>query len=209
MQYIVIIITQIKKEEVMPRIDTLILYSNAIKKHGVTPEGVCWHNEASQRIRFEIILSLLPKSLKDATLYDAGCGFGDFYHYLKEKNQLPKAYTGIDIHPQMCAIAKEKSLQNVIQADIIYDELPVCDYYIASGSLNLLTTFEAVLCIQNLYKSSKKGLIFNVLCSKSSSQTYNYMAKEQLQTIAKELHVAKYRFKEGYLRDDISIAFYR
>ncbi|MEO1937458.1 MAG: class I SAM-dependent methyltransferase [Sulfurimonas sp.] len=193
----------------MARVDTLKFYSNAIKKHGVTAQGLCWHSKTVQQLRFEVIDSLLPQALTDYTLADAGCGFGDFFCYLKEKNRLPKKYIGIDIHPTMCEVTAQRTKQETMQRDITHESLPIADFYVASGSLNLLTPYESVACIQNCYASVRKAFIFNILEGEKSSEVYNYMTKEQLLDIAKELKVRDVHFLQNYLENDITVAFYK
>ena len=71
----------------MSRVDNEKFYTSAIKKHGTSPKGLNWHSKKTQYIRFKTILELLPSDMKNITLVDAGCGFGDFYLYLlKKKN---------------------------------------------------------------------------------------------------------------------------
>jgi len=156
----------------MPRINSENFYINAIKKHGLSPMGVCWLSYAHQRIRFDTIRAMLPEDLSSFSLADAGCGFGDFFTYLKNTYSSPRTYIGIDSIDAMCKIARKKTSSKIIHADITKDALPVVDYYICSGALNILTTFESHLFIQNCYKSSKKGFIFNALCGNKESQTY-------------------------------------
>ena len=193
----------------MPRIDTDKFYTSAILKHGTTAQGVNWASKKNQNLRFKEILSLLPDDLSSFTLADAGCGFGDFYTYLHKKKQLPKHYIGLDYHLDMCSIAEQKTAQEIINADICRDTLPICDYYICSGALNVLTEFETHLFIQNCYNSSKKAFIFNALHGDKASETYNYLSKEEISTIAKRLKVSKVVHKEGYLENDITIMFFR
>ena len=193
----------------MARVDTLKFYSNAIKRHGLTAKGLCWHSEAVQRLRFEVISSLLPQTLTNETLADAGCGFGDFFYYLREKNKLPKKYIGIDIHPKMCEVTAQRTKQETMQRDISHESLPVADFYVASGSLNLLTPYESVASIQNCYASVKKAFVFNILEGEKSSEVYNYMTKKQLLSVAKELKVRDVHFLQNYLENDITVAFYK
>ena len=193
----------------MPKIDSQQFYTAAIKKHGISPQGLNWRSKESQEIRFAQISKLLPKDLTHCTLGDAGCGFADFYAYLEKQRNLPKKYFGIDIHTEMCHIAQKSTHQKIIQADILKERLPYCDYYICSGALNILTPFETHLFIQNCFKSSKKAFIFNVLYGKKESETYNYLSKEALEKIAKSLGVKEIEFQEGYLQGDITVSFLR
>jgi len=193
----------------MPRIASEAFYKQAIKKHGVTPQGLCWLSHAHQQMRFDMIYELLPEDLQESTLVDAGCGFGDFYSYLEHNNNLPKEYIGIDSIDTMCEIARKKTNSQIIHADLTNTEIKVSDYIVCSGAMNLLTYFETLLFINNCYKSSKKAFVFNILCGEDNSYTYNYFSKQKIKSVAKELNVGRVKFFEGYLENDITVAFYR
>ena len=191
----------------MPKIDTFNFYANAIKKHGTTAKGVNWLSKKNQELRFKQIVQLLPKDISLYSLGDAGCGFGDFYHYLTRLKKPLKHYTGIDSHSDMVRIAQEQTQQEILLLDISKESLPLKDYYVCSGALNVLTLFETHLFIQNCYNSSKKAFIFNVLYGDKKSDTYNYLQKETFESIAKKLDVVKVVYKEGYLENDITVMF--
>ncbi len=191
----------------MPKIDSTKFYANAIKKYGRSARGVNWLSQENQTIRFAVIAKLLPTNLQHCSLADAGCGFGDFYHYLQTIKKNLQTYTGIDSHPQMVAVARETTKQTILHLDICKASLPIHDYYICSGALNVLTPFESHLFIQNCYHSSREAFIFNVLYGDKTSDTYNYLQKETLESIAKKLDVKKVVYKEGYLENDITVMF--
>ena len=193
----------------MPRIDNEKFYTSAIEMYGTTAKGVNWHSKESQTIRFDIIREMLPKKLDSITIADAGCGFGDFYLYLEKKRALPKKYIGIDSLLDMYSIASNKTGCEILLADICTDSLPVADYYICSGAMNTLQPFETYQFIQNCLKSSKIAFIFNILHGDKESKTYNYLSTSQIQTIAKELNVAKLIIKDNYLENDITICFFK
>ena len=193
----------------MPRIASEDFYNNAITKHGLTPQGVCWLSFAHQQIRFDVICELLPDNLAAYSLTDAGCGFGDFYNYLQNNGMLPKKYRGIDALDTMCAIAKKKTAQEILHADITNTEVPVSDYVICSGAMNLLTPFETQLFINNCYKASRKAFIFNILCGEDNSQTYNYLSKTKITQIAHDLDVKNMLLREDYINNDITVGFYK
>ena len=193
----------------MPRIDSEKFYTSAIEKFGTTARGVNWASKENQILRFDAILKLLPKDLSSFTLVDAGCGFGDFYLYLKKKKRLPKNYIGIDSVLDMYSIATQNTAQEIINADICRDTLPNADYYICSGALNVLTPFETHLFIQNCYKSSKVAFIFNALHGDKVSETYNYLSTKTIKELATTLDVKELLFEEGYLKDDITVGFIR
>jgi len=193
----------------MPRINSETFYKNAIKKHGISAQGVCWISSAHQYIRFEVLSKLLPQKLCNERLCDAGCGFGDFYLYLQMSQNLPKEYIGIDSLTQMCDITKERTKQQTLHTDITKELLPVCDWSVCSGALNILTSYETTAFIQNCYKSVTKGFIFNVLYGGKTSSTYNYLSKTDIQMLAKTLGVREVRFEEEYLDKDITVGFYK
>ena len=193
----------------MPKVDTRKFYLSAIQKYGVTPRGVQWNSREHQEIRFDVILSLLPKDLSSSTLVDAGCGFGDLYCYLQKKERLVQKYIGIDMLEEMQSIAQKRTKETILLANICTDPLPSAEYYLCSGALNILTQFESYQFIHNAYKSATKGLIFNLLYGDKESQTYNYFTKEQIESLAQELKVQKLCFKDAYLEHDLTVGFFK
>jgi len=193
----------------MPRIDSEKFYTSAIEKFGTTAKGVNWASRENQLLRFDAILRLLPDDLSKFTLVDAGCGFGDFYTYLKKKKRLPKQYIGIDSLLDMYSIASQNTAQEIMIADICKDSLPNADYYICSGALNVLTPFETHQFIQNCFNSSRVAFIFNALYGEKSSETYNYISDRNIQKLIKNLKVKRTLYERSYMEEDITIAFER
>lgn len=193
----------------MPRIDNRQFYLAALKKHGISSYGLNWSSDAHQSIRFEKILTLLGDVLDDCIIGDAGCGFGDFYHYIQSSSLHVKQYIGIDSIKEMCEIATQKTACDIIHADITKEALPVVDYYICSGALNILTPFEMQLFVRNCFESSKKGFIFNALYGDKISKTYNYVNMDTIDTLAQSLHVKDVKLQEGYLEHDITVGFFK
>ncbi|WP_373036855.1 class I SAM-dependent methyltransferase [Sulfurimonas sp.] len=193
----------------MPRIDSEKFYTSAIKMHGITAKGVNWLSKESQYIRFDIILEMLPDNLNSYTIADAGCGFGDFFLYTQQNKNTPKNYIGIDSVVDMYSIASERTGCEIIIADICKDEIPTASYYICSGAMNVLNPFETHLFIRNCYEASEHGFIFNILHGDKESETYNYFTKAHIQTIASELKVKKIIVKDNYLKNDITVGFFK
>lgn len=190
----------------MPRIDNETFYLRALEKHGVSAKGVNWISKETQHIRFKTILNFLPSEIISIT--DAGCGFGDFYLYMKEKNLLPQHYTGLDSITTMCSLAQDNTGQNILHTDITKDSLPSSQYYICSGALNILNPYETHLFIRNCFYASTIGFVFNILHGDKESSTYNYITKKRIQAIADSLHVTRVQFQEDYLDNDITVGFY-
>ncbi|ADN08167.1 class I SAM-dependent methyltransferase [Sulfurimonas autotrophica] len=193
----------------MPRIDSEKFYLASLKKHGATSRGLNWSSDVHQSIRFEKIAALLGDALNESVIGDAGCGFGDFYHYLQANNLHVKKYLGIDSLKEMCEIATQKTECEIIHADIIKEALPMADYYICSGALNILTPFETQLFIRSCYQSSTQGFVFNALYGDKKSDIYNYINMDTIQSLAKSLHVKSVSFIEGYIEHDITVGFFK
>jgi len=185
------------------KIENRVFYKASLKKHKNDVKALHWNSKESQEIRFEIIDKLLPSNLEDATLVDAGCGFGDFYLYLQSKNHLPKNYIGLDVMPEMVCEAKKRTAQNIYKCDIIYEELPQADYYICSGAMNILSRFETHLFIQQCLKASNKAFIFNLLEGEDDSMVYNHFFPSEIKSLAKELKV-RIEIIRGYMPYDFT-----
>lgn len=193
----------------MPRIDNEKFYTSAIKKYGTSAKGVNWNSKENQTVRFEKILEMMPSNIEMFSLADAGCGFGDLYTYMSKNKREPKEYIGIDSLTQMYSIASEKTDQKIIVADICTDSLPSADYYVCSGAMNVLNEFETHLFIRNCFSTCRYGFIFNILHSDKKSETYNYVTTEQIQKIAKNLEVDHITLESGYLKNDITVGFFK
>ncbi|MDD3817783.1 MAG: class I SAM-dependent methyltransferase [Thiovulaceae bacterium] len=193
----------------MPRIDNETFYTAALNLHGIGAKGVNWRDEHTQKVRFKVLLGMLPEDMHNYDIVDAGCGFGDLYLFLRAHAKAPKSYLGIDALETMCALTQERTACQTLCADICRDTLPSADFYVCSGALNILTEFESVLFLRNCFMACREGFVFNVLHGTKESTTYNYMTKKRITQIAKELGVKHLEFQEGYLQQDISVFFGR
>ena len=187
----------------MARINQKAFYQKNYETYGVTAEGVAWDSTQTQKRRFSAIVSCLG-NIKSDTLVDAGCGFGDFYLYLKEKNNLPKTYTGLDLCEPMVKEAKVRTGCKIVQRDILKQTLPLADWYVASGSMNLLTRMETRIFIQRCFEKSRKGFLFNLLCGKEQEGEFSYWVPHDILELCKPLGV-KVQIKEGYLDGDFTV----
>jgi SAM-dependent methyltransferase len=187
----------------MPRIDNDRFYKNALKKHGATAKGLNWHDDYSQIRRFEVIFELLEEDLLDGdTIVDAGCGFGDFYHYVSEYRQID--YTGCEIVAENVAIARERTGQKIVRKDILTDPLEEANFYIASGSMNILNRFETYLFIERCFEHAKKGFVFNLPYGKDESRSFNYFLPQEIKHFCKKFG-CEIITKTGYLPNDFTV----
>ena len=97
-----------------------------------------WGDAASQQKRFGVLIDHVP--LAGKTLLDVGCGLGDLWGVLKERD-IPVRYTGVDLIEKMIAAAREQHPDaEFLCADIFADDAPQIgptDVVFCSGALNL------------------------------------------------------------------------
>lgn len=186
----------------MFKINNKKFYSKSIKEFGVSAQGVHWSTQFSQYKRFEVLCSFLEKEeLKNASIVDAGCGFGEFYNFLQKRELLPKEYCGIDCEAQMIQISQHRFPKTTFYVkDVLKDNLPVADYYMCSGAMNLLPKRLFFKFIQQCYKQCQKGFIFNFL----KKESFNHIDPRNVIAFCKELN-GEYILEEHYLRNDLSI----
>lgn len=188
----------------MPRINNQHFYEKAIKRYGCTARGLNWNSKSSQYARFEIIYDLLADNLSTCKIVDAGSGFGDLYLFLKQKGALPRAYLGYDMLDEALFVAHQRTKQRFVKCDILCDALEEADYYIASGSMNILNRFETYLFIERCFEASSKGFVFNLLKGEDTSKHFNYWQVEELLEHLKP-YGCEIVVKEGYMDGDFTV----
>lgn len=182
----------------MTKIDNHTFYSYAYEKYGVSAKGVHWHSKERQYQRFEILMDYLKDELEESSLLDVGCGYGDLINYFQENNLYPKSYTGIDCEEIMCQNASKRfPLSNFLRKDFLYDELPKADYYVCSGSLNILTKEEFLYGIRQCFKQCEKGFVFNFVTDSFIHGLSVFDIYIYCHTLTKDI-----KFQSGYIKND-------
>ena len=132
------------------------------------PEALGWKTEDSQIKRFEALSTV--GDLKDCTVLDVGCGYGDLKTYLDQKFS-DFIYTGIDQMPEFIAAAQErfKDCPNTYfyQTDFTTVALPTVDYVFASGALSYRCADPDFYTrmIRKMFEVATRALVFNMLDS--------------------------------------------
>jgi len=93
-----------KTIEQIAHIDNL-RYGGRLKTLGPVIRTLGWDTQKNQFKRFESAVSLLD--LRGKTIVDIGCGFGDFFDFLKSKKIKVKSYLGIDINQGLLEVANK------------------------------------------------------------------------------------------------------
>ena len=88
----------------MTKTNTQNIYDQLAKTYGYSLKTLHWGSKKRQEIPFKAIINEVD--LKNQTLLDVGCGFGDFYYFLKNRGILVKNYLGIDISEEIIKIGR-------------------------------------------------------------------------------------------------------
>lgn len=147
-------------------------YTSCLQSHGPTAKGVGWKSEDQVRLRYNRMLRVIDSlyDVKNPTLLDAGCGYGGFLDYLREKNE-PVRYTGIDVLDTMIQEARKRHPKEVFIRENILEYVPKepYDYVICNGVLTLKmgSTFPEMdaffkSVVKKLLGLCKVGMAFNV-----------------------------------------------
>ncbi|MFK5882064.1 MAG: class I SAM-dependent methyltransferase [Sulfurospirillum sp.] len=180
-------------------------YLKAYEKYGITAQGVNWNSKESQEVRFEVITDILGKDIKRSKIVDAGCGFGELYAYWMDRRIFPKKYVGLDCVKNSIEVVKKRFVDlSFACKDVLKDELPLADWYVASGSLNVLSSFDTWLFLEKILESSKKGIVFNILQGYVKSKNFNYQTKDDIKEFAKQKGL-EYFIVDGYLKNDMTV----
>jgi SAM-dependent methyltransferase len=146
-------------------------YTDKVKRHGATPQGVDWNSAESQHLRFAQLSGLLPPS--GFSVCDYGCGYGSYYDHLAADRR-DFRYIGVDVSAEM--IRQARTLHaGADNATFECAQAPAqADHVVASGIFNVRQQvgdaewLDYILgCIDTMAAASRKGFAFNCLTSYS------------------------------------------
>ena len=81
-------------------------YSDRYYQFGYNIKTLGWGSIEQQQYRF-LMTMLADLDFKNKTIVDIGCGFCDYYSFLKNREVSVLSYTGIDINPDLIGKAKQ------------------------------------------------------------------------------------------------------
>lgn len=159
------------------------LYDASLSCHGVTPMGVGWRSDDSQRLRFEKLLTVIDHGADTPIeVNDLGCGYAALFEHLEGGPAPLGAYIGYDISQDMLAAAALRvptDRARLLRSDRV--TIPA-DYSFGSGIFNVrLSVDEAEwveyvqATVRNLAEHSRRGFAFNLLttyCDYQESHLY-------------------------------------
>lgn len=159
-------------------------YDKNLLMHGDRPEALRW-SPKGQHARYCLMLEI-AESLNGKRILDYGCGKGDFYGFLKERN-IHVNYTGTDINPRLIELARRKYPECAFRVfDIEEEPLKEAFHYIfLCGVFNnsvegVMDTFKNVL--SRLFRHAREALAVNALSSHAPDKAVelNYACPEDL-----------------------------
>ena len=157
--------------------DTEKYYTGKVKKHGNSPQGVDWKDEASQYLRFDQLLKIIDTN-ETFTLADLGCGYGALFSYMKTLTFPDFKFTGYDLSEEMI---KNAQVHNGKGAEFHIIEktenIGAYDYITASGIFNVKMDHSdeewhdyILKTLDIMNDRAEKGFAFNVLTKYSDAE---------------------------------------
>lgn len=143
------------------------IYTKLFKKYGATVKSLHWNSQESQQRRFQMFCEM--GSLKNKSILDVGCGFGDFFSFLK-RNNIEVTYTGCDLVDAFILEAHKLHPEATFETrNILKKPYPnPFDQVFASGLFAFGNEAFFEKMIHTLWKHCSEGLCFNMHHSKSS-----------------------------------------
>ncbi|MCL4457897.1 MAG: class I SAM-dependent methyltransferase [Nitrospirae bacterium] len=158
-------------------------FDKSLMLHGDTPEAVRW-SPAGQISRYLAMLDI--GDINGSKILDFGCGKGDFYQFLKDKN-IKVEYHGYDINEKLIALAKQKFPDidfRVFDIDIaaLAEDF---DYVFLCGVFNLQVhgiDEDIKSTLIKLFQRCRAGLAFNALSSHNPKKSFelHYTSPEDI-----------------------------
>lgn len=112
-------------------------FSMRFAQNGQDATGVDWNSAYAQETRFEQLAKvILPE--KSFTVLDFGCGYGAMAEWFRRVGLEFEHYYGYDIVKPSLDAGRERYREDPkVSFCESMDEIPVCDYLVASGVFNI------------------------------------------------------------------------
>ncbi len=172
------------ESEVFERIGNY--YDKLVNKYGRMPEACDYGRAVSQLIKFRVLSDVL--SMSGMSMLDVGCGFADYYDFLKQKYG-DFTYRGVDLSRTMIQQAKEIHPHLDLRHGNVLNEQGEDKYDIvnANGIFYLLgdMAMETMqLIIDKMFRLSRNACVFNSLSAWAPSKESGEFYADPCQTMA-------------------------
>lgn len=169
-------------------------YNQRLDQYGVSIQALASGTAERRKLRFSVLTDI-GISEGDRIL-DLGCGFGDYYLYLKELG-INVDYTGVDINSRLIAAAQERLPGvNFRVLDIQKENPGEFDYIVSTSTFNLKLQAQdnyqfAAELLSACYRYARKGVAIDFLTSyvdfKGNPAEAFYYEPEKMLAIVKQI----------------------
>ena len=141
-------------------------HRDSLTRFGHAPAALYWSSREVQELRFRMLCDI-GIAAGDSVL-DVGCGFADLKGWI-ERWRCPVRYTGIDLSPDLLAVAaREYPDARLLRGDIfdLRAQPESYDWVVLSGALSEPLSDEgryAKAVIARMFQLARKGIAFNLL----------------------------------------------
>lgn len=176
-------------------------YQALYHKYGASHQSLHWSSLESQQQRFAVLTKI--GDLNGAHVLDIGCGFGDFFGYLKKKGIVVQ-YTGWDIVTEFIITARAKHPEARFELinPLVHAVKTQFDYVVMSG----VFAFGDIYFFRDMMKAAhalaKKGFGFNVHIA-SDPKFFRLEPQEALNELAIFSDV-KVTVMKNYMKNDFT-----
>ena len=145
-------------------------YESQLARHGPTARGMDWKDEASQRLRFDLLCGVCP--LEGRSVHEIACGAGHLWDFMTASGIRPSAYSGSDLSHAMVNAARARHPDIPFeQRDILMDPPgPSYDVVLCSGLFHVkLDRSEAEWksfvreSLRRMFAMSRVAISFNLM----------------------------------------------
>ncbi len=187
-------------------------YTPRVDKQRDNYDILDWSDKGSQFKRFDVLSRNIDFAGKK--LLDIGCGLGDLYRHLIEKDNLPHQYTGTDLVKVMIDLAKDQQPECDFICCDVFTEPPFSetfDIIYCSGVFNL-RTHDNIKYLQYATANTKKlthdesSVVFNFLherTPKKYDHCYYYSPDKVTEIMQNYYHDVK--IIDDYLINDFTV----
>jgi trans-aconitate methyltransferase len=188
-------------------------FEDRYERFGTDLKSLAWNSPESQQERFEILSTLFVPG--NFFVLDVGCGFGDYYKFLKMR--MPKrilGYTGIDLVQEFITEAETRYPGgNFRVLDILASEFMFHNYVVASGifSKDVENWYDYVTTmLTRMFSLCTKGIAANFLSKFSPANCSNmhYADPAEILEIAFTLS-KKVILRHDYRLNDFTVFIYK
>jgi SAM-dependent methyltransferase len=187
-------------------------YDKLLALHGDSPAALRW-TPKGQRARYGVLIEI-AEDLGGRKVLDYGCGKGDFYGFLKEKD-IRVEYTGLDINPRLISLAQKKYPEcrfvvlDIEEEDLVED----FDYIFICGVFNnrVEGAKDAMInTASKLFMHAREGLALTGISSHSPEKDIdiNYVLPEEITAFAIKHLTPHVVLRHDYVPYDFTLFLY-